>query len=44
VVGLDEENKDELGLIDFNRIKGGKPLNADEDWFHQLLDEIGQPK
>ena len=44
VVGLDEENKDELGLIDFDRIKGGKPLNADEDWFHQLLDEIGQPK
>ena len=43
VVGLDEENKDELGLIDFDRIKGGKPLNADEDWFHQLLDEIGQP-
>ena len=44
VVGLDEENKDELGLIDFDRIKGGKPFNAEQDWFHQLLDEIGQPK
>ena len=44
VVGLDEENKDELGLIDFDRIKGGKPFNTDQDWFHQLLDEIGQPK
>ena len=44
VVGLDEENKDELSLIDFDRIKGGKPFNTDQDWFHQLLDEIGQPK
>ncbi len=44
VVGLDEENKDELSLIDFDRIKGGKPFNTEQDWFHQLLDEIGQPK
>ena len=44
VVGLDEENKGELSLIDFDRIKGGKPFNTDQDWFHQLLDEIGQPK
>ena len=44
VVGLDEEKKDKLGLIDFDRIKGGKPFNAEQAWFHQLLDEIGQPK
>jgi len=44
VVGLDEENNDELSLVDFDRIKGGKPFNTDQDWFHQLLDEIGQPK
>ena len=44
VVGLDEENKDELSLIDFDRIKGGKPFNTDQDWFHDLLDEIDQPK
>jgi len=44
VVGLDEENNDELSLIDFDRIKGGKPFNTDQDWFHDLLDEIDQPK
>ena len=44
VVGLDEENKNKLGLIDFDRIKGEKTFNAEQAWFHQLLDEIGQPK
>jgi len=30
VVGMDEEKNGELGLIDFERIKGGKPFNIDQ--------------
>jgi len=44
VVGMDEEKNGELGLIDFERIKGGKPFNIDQKWFNVLLTEIGQPK
>ena len=44
VVGMDEEKNGELGLIDFERIKGGKPFNIDQKWFNELLKEIGQPK
>jgi len=44
VVGMDEEKNGELGLIDFERIKGGKPFNIDQKWFNELLTEIGQPK
>ena len=29
VVGLDEDNNDKLSLINFDRIKGGKPFNTD---------------
>lgn len=43
VVGLDEDNNAELGLIDFERIKGGKPFNIDQAWFKALLAAIGQP-
>ena len=44
VVGMDEEKNGELGLIDFERIKGGKPFNIDQKWFNELLKEIDQPK
>ncbi|MBC8344901.1 MAG: pyrophosphate--fructose-6-phosphate 1-phosphotransferase [Candidatus Marinimicrobia bacterium] len=44
VVGLDDDNNGTLGLIDFERIKGGKPFNIDQKWFDELLTEIGQPK
>lgn len=44
VVGMDEEKNGEVGLIDFERIKGGKPFNIDQKWFNELLTEIGQPK
>jgi len=44
VVGMDEEKNGELGLIDFKRIKGGKPFNVDQRWFNELLAEMGQPK
>ncbi len=42
VVGLDEEKNNELGLIAFERIKGGKPFNIHQDWFQKMLKEIGQ--
>ncbi len=40
VVGLDEDNNDELSLINFDRIKGGKPFNTDQSWFQDMLQEI----
>jgi diphosphate-dependent phosphofructokinase len=42
VVGLDEDNNNELTCIEFTRIKGGKPFDTTVDWFQQLLKEIGQ--
>ena len=40
VVGLDEDNNDELSLINFDRIKGGKPFTTDQNWFQDMLGEI----
>ena len=40
VVGLDEDNNDKLSLINFDRIKGGKPFNTDQSWFQEMLGEI----
>jgi pyrophosphate--fructose-6-phosphate 1-phosphotransferase len=42
VVGLDEDKSNELGLIAFERIKGGKPFDIHQDWFQKMLKEIGQ--
>jgi len=44
VVGLDEDNGNVLGCIEFNRIKGGKPFDYNQTWFKKMLNEIGQPK
>ncbi len=43
VVGLDEDHQDDLRLIDFQRIRGGKPFNPATEWFRDLLSAIGQP-
>ena len=43
VVGEDEEHGNELRAIEFTRIKGGKPFDAQTGWFRDLLKEIGQP-
>ncbi len=43
VVGHDEEAGEVLSVIDFARIKGGKPFDISEDWYLALLDTIGQP-
>ncbi|WP_024331635.1 pyrophosphate--fructose-6-phosphate 1-phosphotransferase [Winkia neuii] len=44
VIGQDEDNGDKLSVIDFARIKGGKPFDVDTDWFAQMLEQIGQPR
>ena len=43
VVGHDEENGDVLSTIAFDRIKGGKPFDIDQDWYRTMLEQIGQP-
>lgn len=42
VVGQDEDRGDELRVIEFERIRGGKTFDVDTPWFAQLLREIGQ--
>ena len=42
LVGKDIDNNNEIGLIEFARIKGGKPFDPNTDWFCSLLNEIGQ--
>lgn len=42
VIGLDEEANDKLTCIEFDRIKGGKPFDITQQWFVQMLQEIGQ--
>ena len=44
VVGMDEDDQDQLTLIGFERIKGGKPFDFEKSWFNDLLTDIGQPK
>ena len=43
VVGQDEENGDELSVIAFDRIKGGKPFDISQPWFVELVQSVGQP-
>jgi pyrophosphate--fructose-6-phosphate 1-phosphotransferase len=42
LIGHDEEHGDELRVIEFPRVKGGKPFDAGAPWFTGLLAEIGQ--
>ena len=42
VIGKDMDNDNKLGLIDFNRIKGGKPFDYKTEWYNDMLNEIGQ--
>lgn len=43
VVGLDEDNGDQLSVIDFGRIAGHKPFNIDQQWFKDMIADMGQP-
>lgn len=42
VVGHDEERGDELRVIEFERIRGGKDFDITLPWFVELLEEMGQ--
>jgi len=42
LVGLDENNNGELGLIDLKLIEGGKEFNPRQSWFSNMIKEIGQ--
>ena len=42
VTGQDEDAGDELRVIEFPRIRGGKPFDIDQPWFEELLSGIGQ--
>jgi len=44
LAGLDDDKNGELNLIDFERIKGGKPFDADLNWYRSMLIDIGQKK
>jgi pyrophosphate--fructose-6-phosphate 1-phosphotransferase len=44
VVGQDEDKADELRVIEFPRIAGGKAFDPQEPWFVGLLEAIGQPR
>ncbi|NLH71129.1 MAG: pyrophosphate--fructose-6-phosphate 1-phosphotransferase [Brooklawnia sp.] len=41
VVGLDEENNDQLSVIDFPRIAGHKPFDITQQWFIDMCADIG---
>ncbi len=42
VVGQDEDHADTLRVIEFERIKGGKPFDTSTPWFAEMLGELGQ--
>ena len=42
LVGLDDDQNNRLRLIDFERIKGGKPFDISLNWYQSMLKEIGQ--
>ncbi len=43
VVGHDEQAGDQLRVVEFPRIAGGKAFDVSQDWFTALLSGIGQP-
>jgi len=44
LVGQDEDAGDELGVIDFARVGGGRAFDTATPWFTELLAAIGQPE
>lgn len=43
VIGHDEEDGDKLRAIEFPRIAGGKAFDITQQWFTEMMAEIGQP-
>jgi pyrophosphate--fructose-6-phosphate 1-phosphotransferase len=44
LVGGDESQNNLIRACEFDRVAGAKPFNTEQDWFNELLAEIGQPK
>ena len=42
VIGMDEDNNNQMKCINFERIKGGKSFDIEIDWFQSLLKDIKQ--
>jgi len=42
VIGHDEDNQGALRAVEFERIKGGKPFDVEQQWFQEMLAQIGQ--
>tara|TARA_B110000438_G_scaffold61230_1_gene61500 strand:+ start:1413 stop:2603 length:1191 start_codon:yes stop_codon:yes gene_type:complete len=42
VAGLDDSHGQDLKLIKFERIKGGKPFDISLDWYQSMINDIGQ--
>ena len=42
VIGMDEDNNNKMSVIDFSRIKGGKPFDTNQKWFQEMMSDIGQ--
>jgi len=43
LVGEDENQNNLIRACEFERVAGAKPFNTEQDWFIDLLAEIGQP-
>lgn len=43
VVGEDDDHSETMRVIEFPRIKGGKPFDIELPWFVEMLGEMGQP-
>jgi hypothetical protein len=39
---MDERSDGALSLIKFNRIKGGRVFDSQNDWYKKMMCEIGQ--
>jgi pyrophosphate--fructose-6-phosphate 1-phosphotransferase len=42
VAGLDDDHGQALRIIEFERIKGGKPFDPKVDWYQSMLKELKQ--
>ena len=42
VTGHDEDQGGRLRIIEFPRIKGGKPFDLGTPWFAEVMDYLGQ--
>jgi pyrophosphate--fructose-6-phosphate 1-phosphotransferase len=42
VAGMDEDKGGEVRVIEFERIKGGKPFDVTTGWFVDMMKEVNQ--